>query len=357
MYCPSCSSVNILKKNIKFNTFTHFKFKIFNKRNSKINYCENCSLIFKTKHSFKNKKSVFLENEYNKNSQDSKFNLSTKNKSSIKAKFISKFIKNKLVDNILDVGCFNGELIFHLDKIINYKKILGIDLIKSLPTSNNPKIDFSNIKFTDLDIKFDIICFSHSIIYFDNIANIFKKLQKITHKNSLVFVFIPDIVLRPLHILLSDQYVYFNDYSFNFIINGNNFYLSNHIKFDKLNEKAFVFKKVKSSNYLPVNKKIHINYYLNYISNIYTKLNHFKNSSNLYVFGTTIEAAFIASILKKRVSFFVDEDLKKVNQKFYRKKIIHPYKLINDNIILMISVNKKLYKRLKTTYKGNFILL
>ncbi len=357
MHCPGCRSIKILNKKIKFNTFTHFKFKIFKFKNSKINYCQKCGLIFKTKHSLKNKKSVFLEKNYEKNNQVSKFDLSRNNKSSIIADFIFKFIKKKTVNNILDVGCFNGELIFHLDKIFDYKKILGIDIIKNLPISSNPNIEFSNIKFNDIDNKFDIICFSHSIIYFDNIAKIFNKLQSITHENSLVFVFIPDIVLRPLHILLSDQYTYLNDYSFNYLLKKNNFYLTNQRKFIKFNDKVFVFKKKKISNYQPIFKKIHIDFFFSYMKKIENKLYKYKNNNNLFVFGTTIEAAFITSILKERVSYYVDEDLNKVNKNFYQKKIIHPSKLINENTILMILVNKKLFKRLKRTYKGNFILL
>ena len=94
---------------------------------------------------------------------------------------------------------------------------------------------------------------------------------------------------------------------------------------------------------------------------MYLALKSLNLKENDEVITTSLSWIATANAIKlnnlKPVFADIDKDLNKVNTNFYQKKIIHPIKLKNDNTILMILANKKLFKRLKTTYKGNFILL
>ena len=357
MFCPSCKSLKIIKHKIKYHTFTHLNFQVFNKDNSNIYFCENCTLIFRSRKSLKKIRSMFLSNNYLENTQIAKFKKNKDTNIYKKAKFISSFFQTKKVNNILDVGCFNGELIFNLAKNLKFKKIIGLDIIKNLPKSVNNNINFTNIKIDQLNEKFDIICFSHSIIYFDDLNLVFKNLKNISHENTLIFIFIPDIELRPLHILLSDQFYYLNNYSLLKLLNRFKFSLLNHKNTFDIKKKHFEIKKNQSKNLKNNFKKIHINFYLENIYKIYEKLIIYKEVSKLYIFGTTIESAFSSLILKDQIVCYVDEDLSKVNSCFFGKNIIHPNKLSIENVILVLSSNNKLFKRLKKTYKGKFILI
>ena len=81
-------------------------------------------------------------------------------------------------------------------------------------------------------------------------------------------------------------------------------------------------------------------------------------SKSLIVMGTTVNAAFVEEILKKRVKFFVDEKVSKKEILFRNKKVISPKKLEkNDYTILPYINNKFLLKKFKKKYKGNFYLL
>ena len=65
------------------------------------------------------------------------------------------------------------------------------------------------------------------------------------------------------------------------------------------NEDVYIFGKNKSQNFDYKYKKTNIDFYIRYIDKLYNKIIKYNSYKNLYIFGTTIESAFITSILKK----------------------------------------------------------
>ena len=71
-------------------------------------------------------------------------------------KCIDKIHENIKGKKILDVGCFDGELIKKLSKKVKYKKIIGIDILRNMPKSiKEKKIYFYKKKLNQINEKFN----------------------------------------------------------------------------------------------------------------------------------------------------------------------------------------------------------
>ena len=77
----------------------------------------------------------------------------------------------------------------------------------------------------------------------------------------------------------------------------------------------------------------------------------------LSVLGTTINAAYVFTILGEKVKFFVDENVSDLSTKFLGKNVLHPSQLKDEDItILPYQNNYEIKSRFETLYSGLFIL-
>tara|TARA_Y100001958_G_C21058432_1_gene422135 strand:- start:45 stop:746 length:702 start_codon:yes stop_codon:yes gene_type:complete len=98
--------------------------------------------------------------------------------------------------SLIDIGCANGELLFHLNKNFPGYDLTGIDVDSNL-LKKAKKICPNNVKFLKYDVlnsnknlgKFDIIILSGVLSIFSNAEKILTNLIKILNPNGRIFVF------------------------------------------------------------------------------------------------------------------------------------------------------------------------
>ena len=340
------------KFEIKSPIFRHSDFKIIG---NKINICQSKDYYFNNSKYLKKSISEFKTRKYSLINHDNKNFYSRKKKkfisrSDILLNIIKKKIKNKNC-KILDFGCNKGFLLAKLSKI-SFKNLYGYDLGKHYVNFLFKK----NINFiSNLSQKknfFDVIIFSHSVAYLENIEKFLILVKKITKQKSTLFFNIQDIEKRPLNFFLGDQKYYFNK---NMVKNFFGKY--GKVKFFNeellLHELLFFFQFTKKKT----NKKFCTT------SNEVLKAKELikkirKINCKCDILGTNLNSALTISILKKKVENVVVEYRKSSNF-FFKKKIICISEHKKKSIPLLINFgneNNLIISRLKEKFKlKNFI--
>ena len=358
--CKICS-YKTKKISITLPFFRHIDFKK-DLNNIVLRKCMNCQMI----HNYKNSNNItnlFKKKSYSLSKQTShlvKNNKDYKRRTFYQAEIIYKIFRKKNNINVLDIGCFDGQLLLDMSKLFKKYNFFGYDinkkLIKLFPKKKNFRFVLSNLN--NINIKFDLIVMSHSIMY---IKDLNKKLQickKLLNKRGKIFIQFPNLKINPFYSLMSDQFQFPTENSIKNILKLNNF--------DSIIIKKRVFSKeliiiAKIGKYNKNIKLIKDSIYEKAISKIKRiKRNLLKiPDSELNVLGTTVNAAFVDEILSKKINFFVDEQNFKVNSLFRGKKVIHPKKITckKSTILPYGRDNKFIINYFKKQYKGNYFLI
>lgn len=349
--CNICNKYLINIK-IELPLFTHFNFSLLQKK-AIYNFCTNCNIIINK--NLSSKKINFI-----KSKKYSKLNVTQKNfnKKQNLQKHDEQFIylkKNLLIPKgvkVLDIGCNKGFLIKKIEQKINNSICKGYDENPYIQNYLKKKGFLLNYE-KNKKIKFDLIVLSHSLMYFKNIKKLIKFLDNNLSKDGKIFIESPNIEKSPFYLLMGDQYYFFSIYALKKIFYKFNFHLSSVNNSPESSNFSVIFEKKKYKNHHI--KKFNLNKslkYLNFLKNYLLSL----KKKNIYIFGTTVKAAFIHHFIKKNVSFFIDEENK--NNYFNRIKVKHPNILKRKNFVLVpLKEKKNILKKLKSKYLGTFKMI
>ena len=359
--CNLCENINqnkIFKTN--FPSFRHLDFK---KISSKTKYlkCSKCQSI-SVYHSKKkeNIENMFKSKKYshsNQTNQKKYFNTNLLYRSEIQSEFIAKHLKDN--SNILDVGCFDGRLLSFLNKKLNKSSFTGFEINKKLKKIFPKKKNFffvenlDNLKYQ----KFDAVILSHSIMYFKKLNFLLKKINYLLNEKGKLFIQIPDIVKNPLNLLMGDQRSIITVNSMKNLCKLSGFKI---IKIEKRVFKREILFVITKNN---LNVKKNLMFSDNTLENTLNFINKFKLrlikkflDKKYYILGTTVNAAFVHELFKKKILFVLDENNDK---KIFRKLKVFKPKNFNFKFNTIVPlIEKKLFvKKLQKKYKHNFLLI
>ncbi len=362
--CPLCgNSIDDILE-IPYAFFRHMDFEII-KHNGKVLRCHSCQLVsnYLTEQETKVISELFRSKEYSE-CKLMRHTLHTSNGFKTRTELQAKLIYEKLdfeKPSILEIGCYQGDLLRDLDFYYKSANIHGFDVINCHPNfPSNENIHYWSGDLTDIDGKFNLIILSGSIMYIKSLSYLFEQIRRLLLPNGCVFIQTADISKNPYGILLGDQYYYYTPdimgnmcafYGFNFELFVCNEFpkelvgiaRQSNIETPLYNEDKTIYECI---NTIRKNAKL--------IRNLSDKY------SNFGVLGTTSAAAFVDSLLgKQKVKFFVDENTGRIGTKFHGKDVIHPKALHSADVVIIpygVSSNS-IKRRLSKKYKGKFICL
>ena len=276
------------------------------------------------------------------------------------AEIIYKMFRKKRKINVLDIGCFDGQLLLDMSKFFKNYNFYGSDINKQLkkffPKKKNFKFVESNLK--NINQKFDLIVMSHSIMYIKDLNQKIQICKKLLNKNGTIFIQIPNLSINPFYSLMSDQFQFPTENSIKNIFKINNFDTKILKKEVFAKELIILAKKGKRKKNIKLIKDNVYEKAINKIKKIKSDL--LKITENkITVLGTTVNAAFVDEILSKKIIFFVDEQGFKIKNLFRGKAVFHPKKLINKNITILNygKQNKFILNNFKNKYRGQYYLI
>ena len=345
--CALCKYRIEKVKYLKDKMVNHLNFE--NIKKSDLKKCKKCFLIQNHKQFQK-----FSTSFYRKINQSDLFVFSDKkkiNKNKFQHEYISKNVKLNKNSKILDFGCNKGDLLFYFKKHKSIKNVYGYDVNKYFKNDlKKKKINYEN--FYKSTKKFDLIIFSHSLFYVKNLGKLFNQVNKKLLPKGKLYIEIPDLNQNPIYSLMGDQSYIFTRNSlinvlryFNFTCTSMRIKNTENLSFfctkKNLNKIKFVKDFIFEKSQKKLKQKIKI------IKSLKLK--------KINIFGTTSKAAFLDNILKKKTSYFVDENPTKINNKFRGKITLHPRKLQNQDKTIISTSNQLLLKKLKKSYTGTFL--
>ncbi|MDM8536544.1 methyltransferase domain-containing protein [Desulfobacterales bacterium HSG17] len=363
MNCPFCNHLELKEVIFPFPSFRHSDFKILSRSSAKIQ-CRNCLNIFnnQTKTVESDIKDIYKNDEYFivKKTHYISFENSNSNENVSVYKARARFLKEYLPMRrpvLLDIGCLDGKMLLEFDQIYESAQLHGFDVNPKIESifPRNDNFYFWSEKLSKITRQFDAIIVANVIQYIPDLNQFLSQLKKLLKPNGFVFIEITDIVTNPYVLLYGDQMIYYSETVLENIFNSSGFKFS-VCKNNWANRNTAgiaVIEKVKHEY-----KQGAILYSsLSYFQDVKKKIEAVEHGGRIGVLGSTINAAFINFLLKGENSFFVDENISRVGDEFYGKKIMHPMQLKDSDLVILPykETGERIKKKFVNKYRGTFI--
>jgi len=367
MNCNVCNHSEKTKIDILHPVFNHYNFLKMSNALA-LFCCNNCKFITIIKEEEHQVKAIYLNDDYFKTkpthyisfkeiSEKSNDNMVSVYKS--RAECLKNFFTN---DNpyVLDIGCLDGKMLIEIQNIFPDAQLYGYDINPNIGSifPDKKNFFFCTGNISKVNKTFDAIIMSNVIQYLPDSKELLLQLKTLLKPEGFIYIEVVDITKNPIAILYGDQFSYYSEPILKNLLklSGYNFFSLNNTWATR--DLSCIAKVSTVEKNFELEKDDSIQECIEYLNTIENKLKQIKHS-NLKVLGTTINAAFINSIIGDKVSSFIDEHPKKIGQYFYDKKIIHPSELTDSDIVLISykDSGNKIKERLSHQYNGEYVLL
>ena len=365
--CQYCKSINTKVYDLGYNGLTHLDFSDISTGHV-IYECKDCHLIFSSSKNAKIKQvdKILYSQEYSESSQtDHKVYSSEYNghvtRGCLQTSIIADYISNNS-PVVLDIGCFDGMLLREFRKKWKNADLHGYDINPSLERffPGHEKIYFHVGDFEKLEGKYDVICFSHSLMYFQDVRGMLRKVKNLMSNDGLLFIQVPNICKNPSYVLMGDQYTYFTENSLKSLFANAGFSYKIHSTVD------FPREIIGIGQLFDQEAKSKVSHKGGELSSVIAKLkcleaNAKKISSEggFGILGTTAVAAFLESAMSNKIKYFVDECTSTEQTHFRDKPVLHPKELSSQNKVILpfFTGGERLLKRFQSEYLASFYLI
>jgi len=361
--CPICNGSSVRVLDVSYPFFRHMDFATI-KTNGTLGQCCTCQTLFQVINDVDLAKiEGELNNETYMESSQTNQTVTIENSDSpatrsvLQAQLIKHLVSNR-TPKILDIGCFDGELLLQLQHLYPRAVLHGFDRNEGarqyFPTMDN--FHFWAPDLRAIQEKFDIITLSHSMPYEQNIRHLMNEILRLLDPKGTLFIQLPDIAMSPWLLLMADQYYYYSLEILTATLRRFGFTISSSGSKWFPREIVVEAKIADSPWKAPSGKRLEF-----YLQELDEKVERLKliRATQIGVLGTTSAAAFVDSIYGENISYFVDENPSKVGADFRGKHVLHPNMLQDGNTVVIpygIS-GRQIKNRFTSKYSGEFIIV
>ncbi len=363
--CPLCGNGAVDIFNIPYPLFEHREFKSISDGPFFLGQCRECKVIFRNDSDDILAKidDRYRSNEYvtRRESLHTVFAEEfggLKTMPFLQAELLAPYIPDRDAA-ILDIGCFYGGLLRELSTRYDDADLCGFDVSEEtrarFPEGKNFR--FVSGSLEDVTGSFDLVVLSHSIQYIRRLGELFGHMDRLLKPGGALFVQVPDLDQRPTSLLLGDLHFYFTPAALENMFGTFSFscsFLDNHW-FPR--DLLAAGKPGQADKRRELQADDSVGCALTHLDAMREKLESLSRDSRIGVLGTTIDAAFIDSVLDGGVAFFVEENEKKTGGRFHGKPILSPDEVAaSDRVLLpMGEMAETVSARLSREYEGQYV--
>lgn len=365
--CICCKSINTIGYDLGFNGLTHLDFSDISTGHV-IFECKDCNLIFSSSKNAKIKQvdKILCSQEYSESSQTDHKVYSSEydghvNRGCLQTSIIADHISNDS-PVVLDVGCFDGMLLREFRKRWENADLHGYDINPSLERyfPEHEKINFHVGDFEKLEGTYDIICFSHSLMYFKDVRSTLNKVKNLLSSDGLLFIQVPNICKNPSYVLMGDQYTYFSENSLKSLFANAGFSYKNHKSVDFPREIIGIVQLFEQETKSKVSHKCgELSRVISKLKCLEANAKRISSEGGFGILGTTSVAAFLESAMSNEIKYFVDECTSTEQTYFRDKPVLHPKELSSQNKVILpfFTGGERILKRFQSEYLASFYLV
>jgi SAM-dependent methyltransferase len=365
MTCPICGSTEITVAEVGYPVFRQTDFATV-RTTGRIGECRSCQALFQRVapsevHSIEQQ---LEEESYVQSGQTSqtvtvKEFASPVTRSFLQAELLRCVIRDE-APVVLDIGCFDGELLIELDAHFATAELHGFDsnehLRRLFPSKDN--FHFWTEDLGAIDGPFDLICLSHCMAYVRDVRSLMCDIDRLLKPGGVLFLQMPDISANPCYLLMGDQFYYYTPSILRSILGLFGF------KFSPLQNEWFPREIVGLARpgraAATATGAYGLRECLRDLDRKAERLRDIaRRTQDAGVLGTTGSAAFVDSILGDRVSRFVDENPRRLDTTFRNKPVLHPSALRDSDAVLIPygASGQEVRRRFAEQYRGRFIVV
>lgn len=349
--CEFCHSNNCDFYELPFGFYDHVKFKKLTASNGKLAVCSDCGAVGNVcdESLHQSIATRFRGNEYFA-TKKTDFHLSVPEFDGmvspyfLLARAISQVL-GKFHPRVLDIGCLDGKLLLELERAMPGKRsCVGFDLSNH---ANKIFPRFDNFRLILRDFpknigKFDLIIFNNSIQYIYELRKFMDFVAGILSENGAIVIRVPDMQMNPLTMAFGDQYWNFNWDNMETMLSYSGLSFSafpDHYSHWFSRSIVGYAKFCTNQGAKRDAPNAHVLDALDYLQSFPERLKAAElkvgTCKNLYVLGTSLNAAISNSLLERGADGFVDENPAKLSGPFLGKPVIHPKDMTANDVVLL----------------------
>jgi len=235
----------------------------------------------------------------------------------------------------LDVGCGHGVTLDALSNKFPNWRLFGHELDSSKEQHLLKIRNFTKLftcELLSIEGEFNFISMIHSLEHFSNPFETLCAIKNRLNQKGVLFIEVCNVEENPFDILVADHLTHFSPQSLGVLLERagyrvlriENNWVKKELSAIAIQESRLDNQFLENSTYSEnAYKKVHedISWLHRLVKNAE---NISKNSDNFGIFGTSIAGTWLASVLKDRVKFFVDEDLSRIGKDYMGLPILSP---------------------------------
>ena len=359
--CPLCKGGDTEVNVLPYPLFQHINFSVFHPGPNRIARCPACGLVFRVVDDAEQRaiEAIYQSDEYVKHEEPHTLVLEGHDEpvpqARVQVGLLEPYLKAPAV-SVLDIGCFDGQLLFEIGKICDASDLCGFDVAARPQFPRGKPFRFVSGQLSEIEGSFDLITLSHSIQYLRDIHDLFENIRRLLKADGRIFVQAPDFSVKPPSLLLGDL-----NYHYTREILGNIFrrmdFQAQFLDADCFPRDILaIASRGAAAAQATATMQDDLRGGVQRIAELARRLEELASSANVGVLGTTIDAAFVDQCLGPRVAFFVDENPRKVGTTFHGKPVVHPRSVATWGLVVipMGAAGEAVRNRFAKQYAGSY---